>query len=418
MRRMLGIDDDDGDTMSDDGTSWLDGLKGRTLNQMGVDMLQDGRPVWVVWDSFLESIAEDLGIDGLDDAAAASGLTDGDVTPTARRSDPTDQWKTNCKSHTTIHDSVVEVVITQANVAAGAISSGTIDPMKHNVIFAKMIITVWEIEEERYYTLTFTNTEGTSTSSSSSESGSRPVSRVVKHYSVSAGSAASNASPSSSTGSNRSSNHGSTRTSAITSPSGASMSSSPFPPLGPPAKVTMSSAPSSLQKIIMMKDALLDNTEVPIAAMWKDESIVIPNKAARRLFRHQDMSQVKDATDVVAAWDAWDETFTTKLEPHELPISVLIRTQTPFSSRKIGMLSPETGKRIVYDCLGEGIYDPESGEFLAGILTCRDITTFTQTINEIREKDEQRFQLICDSMPQLLWTTTPDGMHDWFSQRW
>lgn len=167
-----------------------------------------------------------------------------------------------------------------------------------------------------------------------------------------------------------------------------------------------------------MKDALLDNTEVPIAAMWRDESIVVPNRAARRLFRHQDLSQVQDVANVVAAWEAWDDTFTTKLEPHELPISVLIKTQTPFSSRKIGMVHPDTGKRVVYDCLGEGIYDPETREFLAGIVTCRDITSLTQTITEIREKDEQRFQIICDSMPQMLWTTTPDGMHDWFSQRW
>jgi hypothetical protein len=42
----------------------------------------------------------------------------------------------------------------------------------------------------------------------------------------------------------------------------------------------------------------------------------------------------------------------------------------------------------------------------------------TEQISEIKEKDDQRFQLICDSMPQMIWTTTPDGLHDWFSQRW
>lgn len=51
-------------------------------------------------------------------------------------------------------------------------------------------------------------------------------------------------------------------------------------------------------------------------------------------------------------------------------------------------------------------------------MTCRDITALTQQIAEIKEADEQRFQTICDSMPQLIWTATPDGLHDWFSQRW
>ena len=168
-----------------------------------------------------------------------------------------------------------------------------------------------------------------------------------------------------------------------------------------------------------MKDALLDNTEVPILAMWKDESLAIPNRAARRLFHPTaDLNQVKDGFDLLSKWHVWDETFTTRLDPSEYPISVLIRTQSPFSNRKIGIYDPDTDRKIVFDCLGEAVTDEQTGEFLAGIVTCRDITSMTQQINEIREKDEQRFQLICDSMPQMIWTTSPEGMHDWFSQRW
>jgi hypothetical protein len=48
--------------------------------------------------------------------------------------------------------------------------------------------------------------------------------------------------------------------------------------MGPPSKSALSSAPSYLQKAIMMKDALLDNTNTPILAMWKDESLTVPNK--------------------------------------------------------------------------------------------------------------------------------------------
>ena len=170
----------------------------------------------------------------------------------------------------------------------------------------------------------------------------------------------------------------------------------------------------------MMKDALVDNTEVPIVAMWKDGSLTIPNKAARRLFsRDADPgSHNEQGMETVKRWDIWDETFATKLDPSQYPISVLIKTQKPYSGMKIGMYDPETGAKIILDCLGEGLYDKDTGEFLAGVLTCRDITSLTQTIHDIKEQDQQRFQLVCDTMPQLLWTTTPDGMHDWFSQRW
>lgn len=168
-----------------------------------------------------------------------------------------------------------------------------------------------------------------------------------------------------------------------------------------------------------MKDALLDNTSVPILAMWKDESLTIPNKAARGLFHPSaDLSNVKDGFDLVTKWHIWDETFTTRLDPSEYPISVLVRTQTEFSSRKIGLYDPTTNKQVVFDCLGEAIRDEDTGEFLAGIVTCRDITSMTEEIKDIKTKDEARFQLICDSMPQMIWTTTPDGLHDWFSQRW
>jgi PAS domain-containing protein len=169
----------------------------------------------------------------------------------------------------------------------------------------------------------------------------------------------------------------------------------------------------------MMKDALLDTTQVPILAMWKDESLTIPNKAARRLFHPSaDLTKVKDRFDLVSKWHIWDEAFTKRLDPSEYPISVLIRTQTPFESRKIGIWDSETDRKLVMDCLGEAIRDERTGEFLAGIITCRDITSMTEQMNEIKEKDEQRFKLICDSMPQMIWTTTPEGMHDWFSQRW
>lgn len=234
------------------------------------------------------------------------------------------------------------------------------------------IITVWEIDDESFFTLTFTNTDTNQTSLPTSRK-PRQVTRAAKHRSFgSVGSGSGSHSSPSSVGSGKSSVQGESSTSsAITSPTIASMSTSPFPPLGPPSQVSASGAPSTLQKIILMKDALMDTTGVPILAMWKDESLTIPNKAARRLFHPTaDLSNVKDGYDLVTKWHIWDETFTTRMDPSEYPISVLIKTQTPFSSRKIGLYDPDTNRKLVFDCLGEAIRD-ENGEFLAGVVTCR-----------------------------------------------
>jgi hypothetical protein len=417
MARLLGLDDHDDDA-SVEWLSTTDKLRGQTLSQLGIDMLQEGRPVWVAWDSFLDSLAEEgLKTDETHQEFTV-GRGEGDVTPTGERTQSLSRRASNTKSPT-VHDAVVEVVIAPEKVSSESLSSSNKKSSTSRHTFAKMIVTAWEIDDERFFTMTFTSTDSSQSSLPSSKGQSRHVNRAPKHRPLGSGGSGIHSSPSSISSGQSSNTGGSSNSSAITSPTSASMSMSPFPPLGPPTKNATSSAPSSLQKLMMMKDSLLDTTEIPILAMWKDESLTVPNRAARRLFHPTaDLTQVRDGFDLVTKWHIWNEDFTERLDPADYPISVLIRTQTPFSSRKIGIYDPDSGRKIFFDCLGEAIRDPETNEFLAGIVTCRDITEMTDQINEIKEKDDQRFQLICDSMPQMIWTTSPDGRHDWFSQRW
>lgn len=240
-----------------------------------------------------------------------------------------------------------------------------------------MIISIFEIEEEKFFMLTFTNTETAQAVLPTSMGSSWKVHNLKLQMGSNKGSNSSSSrsrsgpsSASSEHGSSHDSSHGSSGSSAITSPTNAPMSSSPFPPLGPPTRVNKSGSPSILQKAIVLKDALLDNTEVPIIAMWKDESLAIPNKAARKLFPKQaDMSNVKDGMDfqlqhvfshtndfigfdLLGKWHCWNHDFTRTLDPSEFPISVLVRTQTPFPSRVVGLYDPDTEEKILYDCLG------------------------------------------------------------------
>ena len=365
----------------------------------------------------LDTLAEDGKPVGEEEAQ--DGETEGDVTPTADRS--YHKRLNTSKNKPTVHDAVVEVVLSSADIDSSCFAGGmpaATGPGKH--VFAKMIITIWEIEDERYFTLTFTNSDSDQKSLPSSKGQSRQVAKVPRRPKALGSNDSGSRGSRSSMSSGQNSNQGSNSNSSLTSPTMASMSASPFPPLGPPSRTATATAttPSVLQKIIMMKDALMDNTEVPIVAMWKDESLAIPNKAARRLFhKSSDTVHVTDGMDLISKWELWDEAFTAVLDPSEYPIAVLIKTQTTFASRRVGIYDPDDGRPIVLDCSGDAMTD-ENGEFLAGILTCKDITGLTKEIGQILEKNEQQFQVICDSLPQMLWTTDADGEHDWFSERW
>lgn len=139
MGRLLGIDDQDGDVSSDDGIPVSDKLKGQTLNQLGIDMLQAGRPVWVTWDAFLNSIAEDIGqqlVEDLDGIHSEPG--EGDITPTAEKSEPTTTQTNSHKDRPTVHDAVVEVIIAQEKCSQALFATQQSRPVKHT--FAKMYV--------------------------------------------------------------------------------------------------------------------------------------------------------------------------------------------------------------------------------------------------------------------------------------
>ncbi|TWU73933.1 hypothetical protein ED733_004379 [Metarhizium rileyi] len=390
----------------------LDHLHGQTLSQVGIDMLQDGRPVWINWESFLDNLIRE--VDSHPPAPDAQlpqtpQTNPGDVTPTIG-SLPTPGVEP--REHSTApptQDAVIEVVVSRKDMGKTTYDSRYKAKAAEYQAFAKMIVTVWELENKQtFFTLTFTNTKSVGWSSSITK-------KFVTKPSVLE--AADRRTVAISTPSSVASSRDSSSPSFY-SPGLVTMSSSSFPPLGPPSLASHSSTPSLLQKIILMKDALLDNTQMPIVAIWKDGSVAFPNKAARQLLSEKaDLDDCTDGLDLLEKWELWDEEFTRKLDISEYPLSILLRTERPFASMRVGLFD-RNGKRLVHDMLGEAIRDDITGEFLAAVVTGRDVTDIAEQITQIKERDDERFKLICDTMPQLVWTASPDGLHDFFNTRW
>lgn len=157
---------------------------------------------------------------------------------------------------------------------------------------------------------------------------------------------------------------------------------------------------------------------MPIVAMWKDGSVIFPNKAARQLLPGDiDPDSANEGYELLQSWEIWTDDFSRRLEADEYPLTVLLRTGKPFPSMRVGIFDAQH-RKLVFDVVGEAIHNESTGELLAGVVTFRDVTEITVEMTQIRERDEERFKLICETMPQLVWTATPEGQHDFFNSRW
>lgn len=152
--------------------------------------------------------------------------------------------------------------------------------------------------------------------------------------------------------------------------------------------------------------------------MWKDESFGIPNKALLRLMPKDGVYAPGDQRAFLSQYSIWSEDFQRELPLDEFPIIELCRTQKRLEPRRLGMRHPVTGTRIIFEFNGEPILHEETEEFLGGIVVLKDVTQYTNQIAAQIEANEKQFEYIANFMPVMVWTTTPDGLHDWFSQRW
>ena len=72
--------------------------------------------------------------------------------------------------------------------------------------------------------------------------------------------------------------------------------------------------------------------------------------------------------------------------------------------------------RWVIDAGGAAIR-PEPGAFLGYVGSVIDIEERRESEERLRES-EARFQAIANAVDQMIWSTRPDGYHDYFNDRW
>lgn len=399
--------------------SITDTLHGQTLSQIGIDMVSDGIPCWVSWEKFLNNLATGLSDDVPNTPGQLKRLQSGEITPTLGLNTREDvksttisanRGRSSMRKNVPVQDTAVDVIISSSQLRSPSAARGV---QKHPAAQSpgvhatcRMIITIWDLDDQRFFTLTFT------ASSNSTARMQRPV--VHAHRTPRAASSTSTRSAHSTHSHTPCS---STTSSGVTSPTEASHNISSMLPNGAPSTCANTAQFTDFQKVIRMKDAMLNAMEIPVIAMWKDESVVFPNQAARKLLTVTADPTSEDSYDFMSRFKPWTADFARELDEDENPIIKLCRTQRAFTRWQIG-LKNKSGKQSRYEVSGHPVFDDKTGEFFAGLVAFKDVTEYTDMIAKQTAESAAQFELICDTMPQMIWTTRPDGFHDYFSQRW
>lgn len=415
MGRLLGLWDGV-EERDESNESTTDALKGQTLSQIGVDMISDGVPVWVSWEKFLDNLVSGVTKgDQNEPVATSSHPKSGESTPVAEDLTPTAtrdhhlRGRSPNREETTIHDTVVDVVVTSQNsllAQRGHAQRSHAAKSPGAQVSCRMIISIWNMEGQRFFTMSFTSpgAHHHHHHHHATPHAHHTVPRAKSSQSTRSGTSAQSHTPTSSTSS-----------SAVQSPSPSESSvstPSSFLPGGAPAKCSPPVAFTDYQKVTRMKDAMLRATEIPVVAMWKDESVVFPNAAARRLLSVNADATTDESYDFMSRFKPWSADFSRQLEDNDNPIISLCRTEKPFTRWQIGLINDKTGARSNFDVSGHPVFDEKNGEFFAGLIAFKDVTEYTEKIALQTAENEEQFSLICDMMPQMLWTTRADGYRE------
>lgn len=387
-------------------------LRDQTLSQIGIDMVSDGAPVWVSWDKFLDNISsgfEHTPEDGSAPGDLLPNVGSGETTPTAIQDQNRGRSSKRSRTFKT-QDTVVDVVFSSKGSSAlprthpNAQSKIRNHPLRAS---CRMIISIWFLNSERFFTLTFISASNSSRSAHHGHLNHTTSSqRTTSSHSTKSSHSSQSQTPTSSTSNSQSNTPAEDVLSTSILPSG---SPSPYPP---PSTV------SDFQKIIKMKNAMLNAIDIPLVTVWRDQSVAFPNQAARKLLSVEADPTSEVSYDFKSRFTPWSTDFEHELAEEDNPIIALCRAQKPFSSWKVGLVDEKSAKRSTFDVSGHPVFDEKTGNFLGGLMVFKDVTEYAEKIASQSMENEERFRILSDTMPQMFWTTTPEGYHDYFSQRW
>ncbi|KAF3926429.1 hypothetical protein AA313_de0205756 [Arthrobotrys entomopaga] len=138
-----------------------------------------------------------------------------------------------------------------------------------------------------------------------------------------------------------------------------------------------------IQKMAIMKNAVLDTMTVPVFATWLDGSCTFANKSGL-YWAAVDIPPSGDIGFMDNNWTSkfkvYDTDFKRELDLEEYPLLKLCRSKKPLKSQRLGLMNKD-GVRKVFDVAGEGILNRD-GEWIAGLIWLRDVTLMQEEFED------------------------------------
>lgn len=352
-------------------------LQGKSLFEVGIAILDERSPEWEDqgWDTMLDGLIQEMS-----NPYRYSSNSDSEEKKTF-------PWRLSLDPR----GATVDVVFRPHK----AESHNDTTSKSRIQISAQMSVTAWVMDSDTYFTLTFTSVTHTIKTPSRAASPADPIlsSPAETHTSLSCD------------WRNELSESG--------AKNGGCSSLRVAPLVIAPARSIVQ------HKLAKLKDAIIDLMDLPVLILGVDGSLVFPNRAGLDLLKSLSKSclPVDHTLDIINCFTPYKEDFSRPLSLEEHPVVRVCKNRENFNNLKVGLFDI-LGNKKVHDTCGKGIYDEETGEFYAGVIWSRDITEFQEKLDAQKAADELRFMTICNVMPQLIWTSSPSGYVDWWSERW
>ncbi|MGV3742740.1 MAG: PAS domain-containing protein, partial [Burkholderiaceae bacterium] len=165
-------------------------------------------------------------------------------------------------------------------------------------------------------------------------------------------------------------------------------------------------------------DALLEAAPVGIALADINGKLIRINPANKILWGETlpNPDNVGEYEDWKGWWADHSERHGRRLRPEEWALARALRgEEAPRDIVEIEPFGMAGVRKTMLNC-GAPVRDTE-GRIIGSVVAQMDITDQVRAETALRES-EAKFRTITDAMPQMVWSTLPDGRHDYFNQQW
>lgn len=178
-----------------------------------------------------------------------------------------------------------------------------------------------------------------------------------------------------------------------------------------------SQAAASIEGERRLLDALLEAAPVGIVVADSKGKLLRVNAENRRLWGAHPLSE---NVDEYGEWKGWwadgSERHGERIKPEDWALARALRgEEAPRDIVQIETFGPAPVRRTILNS-GAPVRNAD-GEVIGSVIAQMDITDRVLSEQAARES-EAKFRDITNAMPQIVWSTLPDGFHDYYNQQW